>query len=224
MMYSSKIMKKKKRKKTRDGRRKWRRNDDDYDLRSSNHYEGAIPPQPTTTKSDNYPRIWQYHTRAPILRYLSKCGSGLLEDMMVFAPGPTGRDVNTLHSQIRAYSTINQAAKARTQPPFEKLTSDRVAATLAQDRASRGNTNGAGRPSGHAMSKNGSKRKEESDVIPYVAMPENINGQQLLPDLLFLIKAGRMAHTLMDPKVTKPKAERIAKSNKRNWEATTIRV
>ncbi|GJU69410.1 putative reverse transcriptase domain-containing protein [Tanacetum coccineum] len=36
-----------------------------------------------------------------------------------------------------------------TQAAIEKLVSDRVAATLAQDRASRGNTNGAGRPSGN---------------------------------------------------------------------------
>ncbi|GJZ28908.1 putative reverse transcriptase domain-containing protein [Tanacetum coccineum] len=38
--------------------------------------------------------------------------------------------------------------RAMTQAAIEKLVSDRVAATLAQDHASRGNTNGAGRPFG----------------------------------------------------------------------------
>ncbi|GKF65268.1 hypothetical protein Tco_0191785, partial [Tanacetum coccineum] len=35
-----------------------------------------------------------------------------------------------------------------TQATIEKLVSDRVAAALAQDRATRGNTNGAGGPGG----------------------------------------------------------------------------
>ncbi|GJV01068.1 putative reverse transcriptase domain-containing protein [Tanacetum coccineum] len=39
--------------------------------------------------------------------------------------------------------------RAMTQAAIEKLVSDRVAAALAQDRATRGNTNGAGRPGGN---------------------------------------------------------------------------
>ncbi|GKA61578.1 putative reverse transcriptase domain-containing protein [Tanacetum coccineum] len=39
--------------------------------------------------------------------------------------------------------------RAMTQAAIEKLVSDRVAAVLAQDRATRGNTNGAGRPGGN---------------------------------------------------------------------------
>ncbi|GKF06945.1 putative reverse transcriptase domain-containing protein, partial [Tanacetum coccineum] len=39
--------------------------------------------------------------------------------------------------------------RAITQAVIEKLVSDRVAAALAQDRATRGNTNGAGRPGGN---------------------------------------------------------------------------
>ncbi|GJW99466.1 putative reverse transcriptase domain-containing protein [Tanacetum coccineum] len=67
-------------------------------------------------------------------------GSG--PSRQVFAPGPTGRDVNTLHRQI-------MPPRAMTQAAIEKLVSDRVAAALAQDRATRGNTNGAGRPGGN---------------------------------------------------------------------------
>ncbi|GKG03763.1 hypothetical protein Tco_0314150, partial [Tanacetum coccineum] len=39
--------------------------------------------------------------------------------------------------------------RAMTQATIEKLVSDRVAAALAQDRATRGNTNGAGEPDGN---------------------------------------------------------------------------
>ncbi|GKF78460.1 hypothetical protein Tco_0234028, partial [Tanacetum coccineum] len=39
--------------------------------------------------------------------------------------------------------------RAMTQAAIEKLVSDRVAAALAQDRATRGNINGADRPSGN---------------------------------------------------------------------------
>ncbi|GJQ89828.1 putative reverse transcriptase domain-containing protein [Tanacetum coccineum] len=111
-------------------------------------------------------------------------GSG--PSQQVFAPGPTGRDVNTLHRQVKGltqqmfdranteHSTLKRlsmmdkyltefdtdlrseirvnmhsgrvirAPRATTQAAIEKLVSDRVAVALAQDRATRGNTNGAG--------------------------------------------------------------------------------
>ncbi|GJW79653.1 hypothetical protein Tco_0143628 [Tanacetum coccineum] len=51
--------------------------------------------------------------------------------------------------------------RAMTQAAIEKLVSDRVAAALAQDRATRGNTNGAGRPGGNIRGNAGGQERNK---------------------------------------------------------------
>ncbi|GJU99435.1 putative reverse transcriptase domain-containing protein [Tanacetum coccineum] len=117
--------------------------------------------------------------------------------------------------------------RAMTQAAIEKLVSDRVAAALAQDRATRGNTNGAGGPSGNIRG-NAEPREEfcppeeiqrmevelwKLDVRRFQISALHPKGENNVPDLVVLI-VFRMAHTLMEQKL-QAKAERIAKSNKR---------
>ncbi|GJU42841.1 putative reverse transcriptase domain-containing protein [Tanacetum coccineum] len=58
-------------------------------------------------------------------------------------PSEHGRPKGTLED------SVIMPPRAMTQAAIEKLVSDRVAAALAQDRATRGNTNGAGGPGGN---------------------------------------------------------------------------
>ncbi|GKF34708.1 hypothetical protein Tco_0107908, partial [Tanacetum coccineum] len=53
-----------------------------------------------------------------------------------------------LHIIICSVGSLIMPPRAMTQAAIEKLVSDRVAAALAQDRATRGNTNGADRSNG----------------------------------------------------------------------------
>ncbi|GJV04965.1 putative reverse transcriptase domain-containing protein [Tanacetum coccineum] len=62
-------------------------------------------------------------------------------------PDIEGDDV--LQTMTTAASHLIMPPRAMTQVAIEKLVSDRVVAALAQDRATRGNTNGAGEPGGN---------------------------------------------------------------------------
>ncbi|GJS83939.1 hypothetical protein Tco_0750480 [Tanacetum coccineum] len=75
--------------------------------------------------------------------------------------------------------------RAMTQAAIEKLVSDRVAATLAQDRATRGNTNGAGGPGdnigGNAKGQGGAPPARECTYSSFMKCnPTSFHGNEVL--------------------------------------------
>ncbi|GKC72890.1 putative reverse transcriptase domain-containing protein [Tanacetum coccineum] len=69
--------------------------------------------------------------------------------------------------------------RAMTQAAIEKLVSDRVATTLAQDRATRGNTNGAGGPGGNAGVQGGAPPARECTYSSFMKCnPTSFHGNE----------------------------------------------
>ncbi|GJS24867.1 putative reverse transcriptase domain-containing protein [Tanacetum coccineum] len=110
-----------------------------------------------------------------------------------------------------------------TQAAIEKLVSDRVAAALAQDRATRENTNGAGEPGGNIggnaqgqggapparVKSVGSRKRKVFSASANVQRETRFRAKER--------NCPNSAHTLWSKKL-QAKAERIAESNKRKWE------